>query len=565
MASASLANELAWLGRSLSGAGLILGTLFFAAALTPSLAPRTFQTQGVLCGVAFSCGYGIGFILRCLWLYLELPEPPGRLRKWAISVVGVLCLGLVGTALNLSVDWQNSIRLLMQLQPLTTAYSISVSLLALITFAVLLLLSRVLIVVGLALAAASRRILPRKLANIAGALLTLLLVWNIANGVLVDSVFSMVDRSYKEYDALIAPDTPQPSDTRKTGGPGSLIQWHEVGRAGREFISTAPSAAEISAFTGKPAHEPIRVYAGLNVGESTDERARRALDELLRLDGFDRDVLVIITPTGTGWVDPSAIDSLEYLHHGNVASVAVQYSYLASPFSLLFQPDYGEEAARALFLAVYNHWKTLPADERPALYLHGLSLGAMHSEKSLALFEMLADPIQGALWSGPTFNSEGWRQLTRDRNSGSPEWLPVFRDGSFVRFMNQHGQAPGNGQHWGPMRVMYLQYASDAVTFFDQRALYRQPDWMREPRGPDVSSALTWYPVVTMLQLALDLGLTMVTPMGYGHVYAPEHYLQAWAQVAPAPGWSEQALENLKQHLRQRIDARQESNQLRGG
>ena len=31
---------------SLSGVGLLLGTLFFAASLTPTLVPRTYLTQG---------------------------------------------------------------------------------------------------------------------------------------------------------------------------------------------------------------------------------------------------------------------------------------------------------------------------------------------------------------------------------------------------------------------------------------------------------------------------------------------------------------------------------------
>lgn len=78
---------------------------------------------------------------------------------------------------------------------------------------------------------------------------------------------------------------------------------------------------------------------------------------------------------------------------------------------------------------------------------------------------MLADPINGALWSGPPFPSRDWRQITRDRNPDTPEWLPVFKDGSFARFMNQNGEAPGNGDRWGPLRIVYLQYASDAVVF----------------------------------------------------------------------------------------------------
>ena len=70
-------------------------------------------------------------------------------------------------------------------------------------------------------------------------------------------------------------------------------------------------------------------------------RAKLALDELKRQHGFDRSILIMITPTGTGWIDPAAMDSVEYLHDGDVASVAMQYSYLNSPLSLLFQPEYG--------------------------------------------------------------------------------------------------------------------------------------------------------------------------------------------------------------------------------
>src|SRR5262249_11553884 len=101
-----------------------------------------------------------------------------------------------------------------------------------------------------------------------------------------------------------------------------------------------------------------------------------ALEELKRVGGFERSVLIVVTPTGTGWVDPAAIDSVEYLHNGAVASVALQYSYLASWLSLLVEPGYGAGAARALFNEIYGYWITLPNDSRPRLYLHGLSLGA---------------------------------------------------------------------------------------------------------------------------------------------------------------------------------------------
>ena len=65
------------LWRSLSGTGLLLGTLFFAASLTPTLIPRTYLTQGVLGGGVFAIGYGLGVFWRWLWGYMELPTPEG--------------------------------------------------------------------------------------------------------------------------------------------------------------------------------------------------------------------------------------------------------------------------------------------------------------------------------------------------------------------------------------------------------------------------------------------------------------------------------------------------------
>jgi uncharacterized membrane protein len=53
-------------------------------------------------------------------------------------------------------------------------------------------------------------------------------------------------------------------------------------------------------------------------------------------------VLIVVTPTGTGWVDPAAIDSVEYLHDGAVAGAAL-LSYLASWLFLVVDPGYGAD------------------------------------------------------------------------------------------------------------------------------------------------------------------------------------------------------------------------------
>lgn len=534
---------------SLSGVGLMLGALFFAAALTPTLIPRSYLTQGVLAGGCFAIGYFAGVLWRRLWHYLELPEPSARARSTANALVAAGCLLVVIVSLWRTAEWQNAIRAVMKMAPVETAHPFKVCAIALVTFAVLLVLGRLFALIARFLAARTRRVIPRKVANVIGVLVAGLLFWSIASNVLIRTAFNALDSSFRELDVLLEPERPQPTAADRTGSPASLVKWKELGRMGRRFIASGPTAAEISAVAGWPAQEPVRVYVGLAARDTAQARARLALDELKRQHGFERKLLIVITPTGTGWIDPAAMDTVEYLHHGDVASVAMQYSYLNSPLSLLFQPEYGAEAARALFVEIYGYWTTLPKDRRPKLYLHGLSLGALNSEKSAELFEMIGDPIAGALWSGPPFESRNWRSITANRNQGSPAWLPEFRDGRFVRFMNQNGPTVPADAPWGPLRVVYLQYASDAITFFAYRDAYRPPAWMNAPRGPDVAPELSWYPIVTMLQLALDMAVANGTPMGFGHVYAPEHYVDAWVAVTDVRDWSAEALAQLKQQL----------------
>jgi uncharacterized membrane protein len=64
-----------------------------------------------------------------------------------------------------------------------------------------------------------------------------------------------------------------------------------------------------------------------------------------------------------------------------------------------------------------------------------------------------------------------------------------------------------------------------------------------------VSPQLRWYPVVTFLQLGLDMFMATTAPIGYGHVYAPTHYIDAWIELTHVGGWSAEEIKRLKQHL----------------
>jgi len=484
---------------------------------------------------------------------MELAQPKGHLLRVAKLAAATGCAVVAVIFLSQAARWQNSIRGLMELEPVDTAHPLEVALIALAIFAILMALARLFQLTFRFVAIRVNRFLPRRVSSVIGVIAAAALFWSVISGVLFRVALRVADASFQEYDELIEPETEPPTDALKTGSSASLLAWNELGRAGREFISSGPTREDISAFSGRRALEPVRVYVGLRSADTPEVRAKLALEELKRVGGFERSVLIVVTPTGTGWVDPAAIDSVEHLHHGAVASVALQYSYLASWLSLLVEPGYGADAARALFNEIYGYWIALPKDSRPRLYLHGLSLGATNSEQSTDLIEVLGDPFAGALWSGPPYSSRLWRSLTDRRNPGSPAWLPQFRDGSFVRFMNQDGEAAGPDSapnaSWGPMRVVYLQYASDPVTFFDYRSFHREPEWMLPPRGPDVSPQLRWYPVVTLLQLTLDMLMATTAPIGYGHVYAPAHYTDAWIEVTDVRDWSPEEITRLKQHL----------------
>ncbi|WP_296082466.1 alpha/beta-hydrolase family protein [uncultured Agrobacterium sp.] len=530
----------------LSSTGVVFGTLLFCASLTPSLLPRTFIMQGVLCGFSFAIGYLIGILLKTIYVYLELPQPSRHDRR---GIRFVLSLAAIVSAIGFlwqAGRWQNSIRLLMEMSPLDSSHPIRTGAVAVAVAAILIGFGRLFQLVRLLLALRSRRFLPRRLANVVSAIAALVLGWMVLNGLIFDIGLRFADSSLKQVDSLIEPDVPKPTDQLKTGSDGSLMTWQSLGRRGREFVATGPTAQQIASFTGRPALEPIRVYAGLNSADTPAERAKLALDELKRTGAFQRQTLLVVVPTGTGWIDPEALDTVEYLHNGDIASVAVQYSYLSSWIALLTEPDYGVETARALFEEVYGYWTTLPKDTRPKLYLHGLSLGALNSQKSSDLYDVLADPFQGALWSGPPFASPIWRMATNGRVDGTPQWLPRFRDSSVIRFADQYQTAKMPNASWGPMRIVYLQYASDPITFFETSSLYRRPEWMNQPRGRDISSSFRWFPLVTFLQLTLDVAAATTAPIGYGHVYAPEHYIDAWMEVTTPQGWSENELQRLK-------------------
>ena len=543
----------------LSLPGLAVGAVCFALSLTPSLIPRTFLIQGVLAGCVFAVGYAVGATFEWLWYFLQLKPPKGRLRFWLTAITAAICTVIVVFCMSRAAEWQNSVRLAMGAEPVQTGHPIQVLLVAILPAVVLITLGTLLAVGINFVAHKLRRLVPPRVAMLVSLVVVGFLAATLFNGFLLRGALRTADAFFEQLDDVSSRFVePPPTNPTQSGSAQSLISWSTIGRDGRNYVQTGPDKAAIERRIGRPAMEPLRVSVGMRSAPTVEARAALALAELKRVGAFDRDVLLVISPVGTGWVDPAGMDSLEYLMAGDVASVSLQYSYLLSPLSLLVEPDYGGEAAKALFDAVYTYWTALPHDRRPRLYLNGLSLGAHASQNSTQILDVLRDPYQGALWAGPPFTSPIWRWATANRNPGSPEWRPEVSEGGTFRFSNQgDGLADPRGKPWGPIRIGFLQYASDPIVFFDPHTLYREPDWMKGERGPDVSKELTWYPIVTLFQLGMDMALALTSPLGHGHVYAPADYIDAWMVLVEPTGWDAESLSRLKSEMTREFEEKE--------
>lgn len=531
----------------LSAPGVLVAAVFFGFSMTPSMVPREPELQGVLGGVVAGIGYMLwfGIAQSAFWL-TEKPRRglPRAFRAVALAAAASIALWFLWQG----VDWQDSIKAAWGLPPVEAAAPMRIALIAGSVFLILLSVGRVFMLLSDQWQRRSVRVMPPRLARVVGIVAALGIFAAVIDGIALRAVLRGIDNGARLADSLIPPELAAPTSPFVSGGPESRLDWQDMGRWGRSFVETGPTASDISTFWGEPALQPIRVYVGLNAADTPEARAQLAFDELMRLGGFDRSVLVIAMPTGSGWLDPGGMDTLDYIARGDVATVAVQYSYLPSPVSVVVDPARGVEEAQALFDIVYRHWTTLPQDMRPRLYLHGLSLGAFLSQETVPLLDLYADPIHGALWTGSPYLSEFWRMVQARRQPDSPAWRPRFGNGSLIRTVNQNAGLERFDAGWGPMRFVLLQYGSDPIVFFDWSLAWARPDWLAADRAPDLSPKMRWIPVVTLFQVGLDMAVALGT-LGYGHDYIARHYIPAWAATLDPEGWTVEDEARLVAHL----------------
>ena len=521
--------------------GVIVGCLSF----TPSLLPRGGVVQGVVFGITAAIGYGLGVLAASIWrAFADRDRRPPRSWAWPAFFIGGTILYAV--SFGAGQYWQYEIRGLMGVTDYNIPLVIASPFIAALVFCVILLIGRAIRGLYRLVARLLNRWVGRRAAHATGWILVAALTYGVLSGVLFDGFIDAANNAYSTRDTTTAAGISQPTTSLRSGGPGSVVPWNTLGYQGRNFIGEGPSASDIAKFTGDPAMEPVRAYAGLASAPDAVARAQLAVKDLERAGAFKRKYLLVVTTTGSGWVDPALVDSFEYLTGGDAATVAIQYSYLPSWISYLVDKDKARESGIALFDAVYGAWLQEPQSQRPRLLVAGESLGTFGGEAAFSGENSMANVTSGILFAGPPNFNVLFGQFVSHRDPGSTEVQPVYDSGRIVRFANDAStDIPPDGQPWTGTRVLYLMHPSDPIVWWSPNLIFTRPDWINEPPGSDVLQGIVWMPFVTFWQVTADLIFSTGVPDGHGHRYSAE-YVDGWNAVLRPAGLTPQDLATLR-------------------
>jgi uncharacterized membrane protein len=551
----------AWGLVRLNFVGVAVGALFFCLSLTPSLLPRDWLFAGLIGGINAAIGYGLGVALGKLFRRMVLRRrswwPPARRVLYAMKAVTVA--GSVTASLLMVIPaaaWQRQVSALMGIEgPATLGYYRTV-LLAIVVGGALVGVARILLdaIKVLARFLIRRLRLNDEVALFIGTAVVVVLVITLVNGVLLRGFLAGASRVFQPQNTTTREGVEQPTAAQRSGSPESFAAWDTLGFQGRNFVASGPSADELAEVNGRPALEPVRVYAGLQTADTAESRMAVLLSELERTGAFERELLVIIPTTGTGWVNPVAARALETMYNGDTALVALQYSYLPSWISFLADRQTSMDSGRMLIDAVHDRWLQRPPERRPELVLYGESLGSMAGQ---AAFGFLPDVsrmgFDSVLWVGPPNASPLWDALMVRRDPGTPQVHPRYDNGRTVRFSPANDPAEirrDTEAEWDGTRVLFLQHPSDPIVWWSPDLMFSRPDWLHEPPGKDRTASMRWYPIVTFWQVAADMTNASGVPGGHGHNYG-DSVLDGWAAVAPPPGWTPADTERIRAALKE--------------
>ncbi len=312
-----------------------------------------------------------------------------------------------------------------------------------------------------------------------------------------------------------------PSNEFVSGGPNSVSPFEELGLQGRRFVTEAVPPQEIDETLGESgAIHPVRVYVGVESEPLyATGRSEMALEEIDRLGALKRKYLLLVSPTGTGWVDHTVVETAEILARGDIATVCIQYGKAPS-FLEVQGVSLGRAQFRQLLWGVRQRIKGIPEDERPKVLVFGESLGAWSSSdvimhQGIAGFDHYG--IENALWFGLPGLAKWSRTGMREGRN------PLTPPGSVAAYDRFEQYQELSDEERAALRAVIVDHDNDPISQMSLRLAVKRPPWLDgEPRR-NVVEGMRWQPVLTFIQVLADAMNAMVTIPGeyksFGHDY----------------------------------------------
>ena len=526
--------------RPLSSGGFLGAAAAGWVATTPSMLPRTWWMWAMNIGLSQSYGYTTGVLVERLvrrtgsMLGLEVSVAEDHRRRARLLGASAL-IGISAYSWVRGVMRQREISHLVQERPKNLATHVVGTASGLGLSVGLLVAVRAIGATADLYEALLRPYLPRKVLGTASAVLALGTVAVVAERVLRGRALVQMIARAEAANRRIAPDVPRPASPARSGSPSSHESWTSLGAPGRKIVSGGATRERIAEVTGTDTMDPIRVYAGKSTSRTLEQTVDAVLAELDRTGAWEREVLVLFTGTGTGWLQEWSLSAIEFLTAGNCATASMQYSVYTSGLSYVLDRRSPRLAGRQLFQAVRRRLDAMDPADRPRLYVAGESLGSFGGQAAFRDLPELLRKVDGAVWTGTPSFTPLWRQVSERPRPGSPAIAPIIDQGRHVRVVTRPRDLHRN--YWGGLyepwqhpRVVYAQHPSDPVAWWRPSLLWDEPEWLRQRVGHDVTRAMRWFPWITFWQVAADMPLSIKAPGGHGHSYH-EEMVPIWAAV----------------------------------
>lgn len=307
-----------------------------------------------------------------------------------------------------------------------------------------------------------------------------------------------------------------------SGAVGSVSSFADLGQQGRRFVTDTVTPRLVEEVLDEPAiTHPIRVFVGFDSEPLYQTgRAELALEELERSGAYDRAHLLLVSPTGTGWVDQTMVETAELLTRGDIATAAIQYARYPS-FLSLQKVALGGSQFRLLLLGVKQRLRERPPERRPKVLVFGESLGAW-SSSDVVMFSGISGldhyGVDRALWVGLP-------GLAKWSRNGMARGGSALVPSGTVRVVDHPEQLEGlSEEERAGLRVVILSHDNDPIAQLVPDLIVRRPPWLADDgRGRGVPPQMRWRPFVTFWQTAVDAANAMVTVPGefrsHGHDY----------------------------------------------